>query len=469
MTGLPALRWTRREKTASVLPQPDPVGSGDGAELDDGQAPTGRPGADGRRSAAGGTASPAGSVEAVAAGPAATGGADRQAAEPDPGTPELLAAGPTSDGAGWRPALRRWWSSAHRVAVESPRWAVDRWQRSLQLRVAATTMVISGLVVLVAGILSLSAITTGVLDAKRRAVQIEATNGVRVAQDQLTSAAREDRLSLGRTLSAVQGSVSRRGTEAGLFSIVVLSGGAEPFVSGTATAADVPQELRREVEKGNFAEIYAPVKTADGRKTKGLVLGAPVTQQPAGSVELYYLFPLQAEQRTLGLVRNTVLLTGILLVALLAGVAALVTGQVVRPVRVAAQTAERFAAGRLQERMQVHGKDDLAALAAAFNDMADSLQRQIGKLEEMSRLQRRFTSDVSHELRTPLTTIRMAADLLHASRGRLRAPGGSVGRAPAARARPLRVVAGRPARDQPVRRARRRPRAGCGRHPGPGP
>ena len=255
------------------------------------------------------------------------------------------------------------------------------------------------------------------LDAKRRAVQIEATNGVRMAQDQLTSAAREDRLSLGRTLNAVQGSVSRRGTEAGLFSIVVLSGGAEPFVSGTATAADVPQELRREVEKGNFAEIYAPVKTADGRKTKGLVLGAPVTQQPAGSVELYYLFPLQAEQRTLGLVRNTVLLTGILLVALLAGVAALVTGQVVRPVRVAAQTAERFAAGRLQERMQVHGKDDLAALAAAFNDMADSLQRQIGKLEEMSRLQRRFTSDVSHELRTPLTTIRMAADLLYASRG----------------------------------------------------
>ena len=34
----------------------------------------------------------------------------------------------------------------------------------------------------------------------------------------------------------------------------------------------------------------------------------------------------------------------------------------------------------------------------------------------MSRLQRRFTSDVSHELRTPLTTIRMATDVLHASR-----------------------------------------------------
>jgi two-component system sensor histidine kinase MtrB len=113
-----------------------------------------------------------------------------------------------------------------------------------------------------------------------------------------------------------------------------------------------------------------------------------------------------------------VLLTGVLLVLLVAAIAVLVTRQVVRPVRVAAQTAERLAAGRLEERMRVRGKDDLALLAAAFNDMADSLQRQIGKLEEMSRLQRRFTSDVSHELRTPLATVRMAADVLHASRDR---------------------------------------------------
>jgi two-component system sensor histidine kinase MtrB len=34
-------------------------------------------------------------------------------------------------------------------------------------------------------------------------------------------------------------------------------------------------------------------------------------------------------------------------------------------------------------------------------------------------LQRRFTSDVSHELRTPLTTVRMAADVLYASRDEL--------------------------------------------------
>jgi two-component system sensor histidine kinase MtrB len=82
----------------------------------------------------------------------------------------------------------------------------------------------------------------------------------------------------------------------------------------------------------------------------------------------------------------------------------------------AARTAERFSAGRLEERMAVRGEDDLAKLAGSFNQMASSLQRQISQLEDLSRIQRRFVSDVSHELRTPLTTVRMAADVLYEAR-----------------------------------------------------
>jgi two-component system sensor histidine kinase MtrB len=88
----------------------------------------------------------------------------------------------------------------------------------------------------------------------------------------------------------------------------------------------------------------------------------------------------------------------------------------VQPVRVAAETAGRLAAGDLSKRITVRGSDDIARLGQSFNDMADSLQRQIRRLEELSRVQRRFTSDVSHELRTPLTTIRMAAEYLYGSR-----------------------------------------------------
>ena len=92
---------------------------------------------------------------------------------------------------------------------------------------------------------------------------------------------------------------------------------------------------------------------------------------------------------------------GLVLLVLLAGIAVLVSRQVVVPVRSASRIAERFAEGYLSERMPVRGEDDMARLAVSFNDMAESLQRQITQLEEFGNLQRRFTSDVSHELRTP--------------------------------------------------------------------
>jgi two-component system sensor histidine kinase MtrB len=49
--------------------------------------------------------------------------------------------------------------------------------------------------------------------------------------------------------------------------------------------------------------------------------------------------------------------------------------------------------------------------------MAASMQSHIEKLEDLSKLQRRFVADVSHELRTPLATIRMAGDVIHSARG----------------------------------------------------
>ncbi|MFI5839962.1 MtrAB system histidine kinase MtrB [Catenuloplanes sp. NPDC051500] len=152
-----------------------------------------------------------------------------------------------------------------------------------------------------------------------------------------------------------------------------------------------------------------------GEAQKYLVYGAPVLTG-FGQVELYYVVPLTTESQAANEIRTTVLITGAALVVLLVILTALVTRLVVTPVRVAARTAQRLSAGLLDQRMVVNGEDDLALLGASFNQMAANLQRQIVRLEEMSRLQRRFTSDVSHELRTPLTTVRMAADLIFAER-----------------------------------------------------
>jgi two-component system sensor histidine kinase MtrB len=184
----------------------------------------------------------------------------------------------------------------------------------------------------------------------------------------------------------------------------------------THVDAAISNELRTTVTVGwVVAHQHRTMRVGD-RDVTFLVYGTPVQTGWGGAIGLYYLFPLDAEVEAAAQVRRTVLITGAALVILLAAMAALVTRLVVRPVRQAARTAQRLSAGLLDQRMTVRGEDDLALLGAAFNQMAANLQRHIERLEEMSRLQRRFTSDVSHELRTPLTTVRMAADLIFSER-----------------------------------------------------
>jgi signal transduction histidine kinase len=71
----------------------------------------------------------------------------------------------------------------------------------------------------------------------------------------------------------------------------------------------------------------------------------------------------------------------------------------------AMQVARAFAAGRMDLRMRALGRDEVGQLGAAFNQMADALQRQ-------EQLRRDLLADVSHELRTPLTAIAGCADTL---------------------------------------------------------
>jgi two-component system, OmpR family, sensor histidine kinase MtrB len=296
------------------------------------------------------------------------------------------------------------------------RAAARTWRRSLRLRVVALTLLLSSAVVVVLGLILVDRIGHGLLADKRRAALADVSSGLSYARDQLTSAASSDPASVNQLVETIAIELGRRGSPSGLFDVAILptSGGLDAYATPIETH-DIPEALRVEVRGGAEAETYANIHRSDRSEQRSLVIGAPLSAA-VGGYEVYYVFPLRAEEQTLALVQRVLLLGGAGLVGLLAAVAWLVSRQVVRPVRMAARIAERFAAGHLEERMQVHGDDEIARLAASFNDMAGALQRQIDQLEELSRIQRRFTADVSHELRTPLATIRMAADVLYESR-----------------------------------------------------
>jgi two-component system sensor histidine kinase MtrB len=318
------------------------------------------------------------------------------------------------------------WHTRARLALAEARFAVRRharrwqlrWRRSLQLRVAVSTLVLSATVVGILAYVLVSRVVDGLIDAKQRITLAEAASGFAAAQ----ARASIDQGSPIDVINRIAGGVADRGGPTDPVALVLLS--SSPDAAGRAVPDDVldasvPTSLRSAVRAADARQAYAytTLRYRDGRGEPALAVGAPLLFPGSSDLyQMYYLFPLRQEVQTISLVRRTVALTGGALVLLLVGVAFLVTRQVVTPVRLAARTAQRLSAGRLTERMAVRGEDDLARLATSFNRMAGSLQRQIEQLEELSRLQRRFVSDVSHELRTPLTTVRMAADVLYEAR-----------------------------------------------------
>jgi two-component system sensor histidine kinase MtrB len=316
------------------------------------------------------------------------------------------------------------------MAVGSLRGAVTVWRRSIQARVVLSTVLLSAVVVTLVGWTLMQQITDGLVRDRVEAAVAESARSSNDVQSSLSAAPYD--VDVGSQLpSLVSTAVSRgavRGYDVALIgpftgSETVPLGGGE-FSTPGLLLSSVPTRLRTVVEKREgpvaswtFTQIQ---RSGDGGSPlPGVVVGTRLVVPADGATyALYHLFPMSAEQRTVDLVQRALLTSGALLVVLVAGLSWVVTRQVVTPVRLARRVAERLASGRLEERMQVRGDDDIARLAVSFNQMATSLQKQIRKLEDMSAAQRRFVSDVSHELRTPLTTVRMAGDVLHDARER---------------------------------------------------
>ena len=314
-------------------------------------------------------------------------------------------------------------------ATKLLRRAVSLWRRSIQVRVVASTVLLSALIVGIVGVFLIQQTRDGLLDQREEAAVAEATRVTAEARERLEAVpATETDVAL--QLRELVNPIVQLGRTRDF--AVVLSGPAgETRVADLYTPrldkASVPADLERHFDTASgtaagTAYTYTEIRrtTADDEVSAvpGIVVGSQV-RLPADSqtYTLYYLFPLTDEIATLQLVSRALLTAAGLLLLLVAGLAWVVTRQVVTPVRMARRVAERLAAGELQERLRVQGEDDLARLAMSFNQMATSLQRQIRQLEELSRVQRRFVSDVSHELRTPLTTVRMAGEVLHDARG----------------------------------------------------
>lgn len=74
--------------------------------------------------------------------------------------------------------------------------------------------------------------------------------------------------------------------------------------------------------------------------------------------------------------------------------------------------AEQFGERDFSARVATEETDELGRLEAAFNRMAERLEKSAARFRELDSLKSDFVSSVSHELRTPLTTIKALTRLL---------------------------------------------------------
>jgi two-component system sensor histidine kinase MtrB len=289
------------------------------------------------------------------------------------------------------------------------------------VRTVTITLLLTGAAILLTGIYMAFSISGDLYQSRLDQALRDSDQAATAAQKTLTASdvtSSDARQLLDTVLPAIQATSSSQ-----LIAAYRVPGQGQSFLAPSdrtspGLAGVISAKLRHEVQHGGNKQYYQSVALHDGggRTTPGIVVGTQLNIPTAGNYELYIGFDLSDAQKTLIFVEYTLLVAGIALILLIGAITWLIVRLVVQPIRVAAQTSERLAAGDLEVRIPEHGEDVFASLARSFNGMAESLQQQIMKLASLSQLQQRFVSDVSHELRTPLTTIRLAGDLIYDQR-----------------------------------------------------
>lgn len=296
------------------------------------------------------------------------------------------------------------------------------WRSSLVYRVTGTIVVLSMILIGLLGSALYSRVSAGIFDEKLKLSILDAQSTARNTQIQLSYSKYRDKAALTFVFSDILAlppkTYESAAKEIAVFSFKNIN---KMFrfngASNNLDPKSISKKFREETQKSKETQWErTTLRYLDGKGESAIVVGHDLVISGVGKYEFYVIFSLAQQERTMALILNYLWLTGIALTLLIGLTTFFVMRRLIAPIQDAARVAEELTKGNLDLRMDIHGEDEIASLGYSFNEMAFSLQQQISRLENLSKLQQRFVSDVSHELRTPLTTIRMASQVIFASR-----------------------------------------------------
>jgi two-component system sensor histidine kinase MtrB len=179
----------------------------------------------------------------------------------------------------------------------------------------------------------------------------------------------------------------------------------DEFREPSTLTVPIPAGLDELVDSGQLA--WAWTVAPDGHPML-LVGGRPA----GGGPTFYFVTDGSSIEDALGTLRLGLAGGALVLIALAALAAGIVSRGILLPVDAAARTARRIEAGDLTARIGLGRRDELGRLTASIDAMAETLEGTIARLETAQAQNRRFVADVAHELRTPLTALVAEASLL---------------------------------------------------------
>jgi two-component system, OmpR family, sensor kinase len=259
---------------------------------------------------------------------------------------------------------------------------------SLAMRITTLCLVVTGLAVIFAGLVTARLVRTAGETALRQSLAAQAD----VLASQLDQTGLGSRVGLVKVAGVLRGqgiSVLLSRPETGLVTDLV---GTTPAAEQAAMDAGLRQ-------LGPNASV-STTRTVGGQNY--LVEMRGVDAGIGGFALVQQLRDAAVGQRQL--IRNILLaLGGGLLLAVVAGVG--LGSLLSRPLRRTAAVASSMREGRRDLRAPVEGPNEVAEVGAAVNELADALQHSEKRQQE-------FLLSVSHELRTPLTAVHGFAESL---------------------------------------------------------
>ncbi|PSR54102.1 sensor histidine kinase [Adhaeribacter arboris] len=152
----------------------------------------------------------------------------------------------------------------------------------------------------------------------------------------------------------------------------------------------------------NKQKIFSAAQVLQGPRVAGYIYVVLTSEEYVSETELLF--------------RSHVLRLGVLTITITL-VAALVTGLlafwvITKNLNQIIQTVKQFREGDWQARIPFQEKGELGELAATFNEMADTLLRNVEELNRTEKLRRELIGNISHDLRTPLAAVHGYAETM---------------------------------------------------------